>query len=157
MLTTTKNRRRKAAPVVARRKPIRNSTVTFSVSCTQADLDMIARRLDSLVVLDRSAYLIALVRQDCVRPRAFTIVPHDQPVAKAARGSTITFSVSCTSDDLAMITTRVASLAVLDRSPYLIALVRQDCQQPREFTIIPRDQVVSNQENNHKESHKPQG
>lgn len=65
----------------------------------------------------------------------------DQPV----RVETITFSVSCTPDDKAMIERRLKSLVVLDRSAYIIALVRQDCRHPREFTIVPRDQVLSSE------------
>lgn len=73
---------------------IRKESVTFSVSCSQEDLDLIKTRLQSLVVLDRSSYIVALVRRDCACPREFSIVPRDQVLSSNSGKSEATSSNS---------------------------------------------------------------
>ena len=61
----------------AKGRIVRNPTnTTFSTSCSLAELERINKRADNLG-LDRSAYILALCRQDWAR-REFVLVPKDQ-------------------------------------------------------------------------------
>ena len=66
--------------------PVRGSrNTTFSVSCGVMDLSQIDARARSLG-LDRSTYVIALCRQDCVEHREFVIRPIVEQVSPGNGG-----------------------------------------------------------------------
>lgn len=72
------------------------------------------------------------------RPRSKAKPPVRNP-------NNVTFSVSGTAEDLALIDARAKSLG-LGRSSYIVAVCRNDCANHREFVIIPKEKVLKSSE-----------